>query len=54
MEYMNRHFDAQGHYIRRKDEQQVHDRWLQGLTKNDIEKVFKNNTSIRSIRSILS
>jgi hypothetical protein len=35
-----RHFDQDGHYIRKKDEFENHDKWLSGLTKEDIAKVF--------------
>ncbi|KAI8816616.1 uncharacterized protein EV422DRAFT_280863 [Fimicolochytrium jonesii] len=31
-------FDESGHYIRKKDELQMHDNWLQGVTKDQIEK----------------
>ena len=36
--YLIRHFDEAGHYIRKKDENVVHDKWLHGLTKSEIEK----------------
>ncbi|TPX64368.1 hypothetical protein SpCBS45565_g05924 [Spizellomyces sp. 'palustris'] len=31
-------FDEAGHYIQKKDEHRMHDRWLQGVTKEEIEK----------------
>ncbi|KAJ3024080.1 hypothetical protein HKX48_007261 [Thoreauomyces humboldtii] len=31
-------FDESGHYIRKRDEHLIHDSWLQGVTKNDMEK----------------
>ncbi|KAJ3053378.1 hypothetical protein HK097_004428 [Rhizophlyctis rosea] len=31
-------FDESGNYIRKKDEHQMHDNWLQGVSKTDIEK----------------
>lgn len=31
-------FDANGHYIERKDEQAFHDSWMQGITKKDMRK----------------
>jgi hypothetical protein len=33
------HFDTEGHYIKKKDEFESHDKWLAGLTKDDILKV---------------
>ncbi|KAJ3043249.1 hypothetical protein HDV00_005569 [Rhizophlyctis rosea] len=30
--------DESGHYIRKKDEHQMHDNWLQGVSKSDIER----------------
>ena len=32
----NSAFDESGHYIRKKDDQAIHDNWLQGVTKNQI------------------
>ncbi|KAI9203211.1 uncharacterized protein BJ171DRAFT_154882 [Polychytrium aggregatum] len=32
------HFDEFGHYIEKKDEHLMHDNWLQGVSKTDIEK----------------
>lgn len=31
-------FDANGHYIEKKDEQAFHDSWMQGITKKDMRK----------------
>jgi hypothetical protein len=36
---LNRAFDEAGMYIRKKDEFAHHDNWLQGTSKEDIEKV---------------
>ena len=32
------HFDEAGYYVRKKDELAIHDTWLQGITKEEIEK----------------
>lgn len=32
------HFDESGYYVRKKDELAIHDTWLQGVTKQDMEK----------------
>ena len=32
------HFDESGYYIRKKDQMESHDTWLQGITKQDMEK----------------
>lgn len=34
------HFDAEGMYIRKSDQLAMHDKWLQGLTATEIEKVL--------------
>ncbi|KAI8914973.1 hypothetical protein DFJ77DRAFT_42038 [Powellomyces hirtus] len=31
-------FDESGHYIRKRDEHLIHDSWLQGVTKDDMER----------------
>lgn len=32
------HFDESGYYVRKKDELAIHDTWLEGITKKDMEK----------------
>lgn len=37
-------FDESGHYIRDVDEHKIHDSWMQGVSKGEIEKVSADST----------
>ena len=46
-------FDTEGHYVTKKDEYRIYDSWLQGITKNDInrakEQKEKQESNIKQV-----
>ncbi|KAJ3343510.1 hypothetical protein HDU93_008169 [Gonapodya sp. JEL0774] len=53
-ELQNGAFDESGMYIRKKDEFEHHDKWLQGTTRDDIEKVGVGFAGLGMVAALIS